>query len=324
MIYAERVYGKIEINEPVLLELINSPSVQRLKGVGHGAYFSKYFPYKEPSRFDHCLGVMVLLKKFGASIEEQVAGLIHDVSHTAFGHIIDFILGSGHLQNFQDNRHEEFIRRSGIPTILQKHGVDFNSILEEKNFPLLENKLPDICADRIDYSLRWLTYYPPAKDFAQEFIKIFLSSLRVNGNKWVITDLKTAKKFVNIFSQLNLEIWAGPSTAVMTVTLANLLKYSIEKHYITMKDLDLTESDVESKITPHLKSDNRLKVFFQRATHPHKFRDTQTTPDIQTSMKSRAIDPWVGEKRYSDLAPEYKPVLEKTLKPVQYSLKLVE
>ena len=36
----------------------------------------------------------MLLAKKGASLTEQIAGLIHDVSHTVFSHVIDRVVGN--------------------------------------------------------------------------------------------------------------------------------------------------------------------------------------------------------------------------------------
>ena len=53
-----------------------------------------------------------LLKKFGASTEEQIAGLIHDVSHSAFSHCIDYVLdeGSEKTHNHQDRIFATFVK----------------------------------------------------------------------------------------------------------------------------------------------------------------------------------------------------------------------
>ncbi len=85
MLITDALYGSFEI-DGVLEELILSERVQRLKGIHQaGASFlvnSKW----NISRFEHSIGVMLLIKKFGGSVEEQIAALLHDVSHTVFSH----------------------------------------------------------------------------------------------------------------------------------------------------------------------------------------------------------------------------------------------
>lgn len=91
MRYDDAIYGRNEITEPVLLDLMKSDAMQRLKGISqHGvtALLGITPPF---SRFDHSVGVMLLVRRLGASLEEQVAALLHDVSHTAFSHVIDFV-----------------------------------------------------------------------------------------------------------------------------------------------------------------------------------------------------------------------------------------
>jgi len=84
MIVNDKLYAKVEITSPVLLELIKSKSMQRLKKIAQHGIPNKYYHYAGGNRFDHCVGVMLLLKRLGTTEEEQVAGLLHDVSHTAF------------------------------------------------------------------------------------------------------------------------------------------------------------------------------------------------------------------------------------------------
>lgn len=119
MKYQDRICGTIEINEPVVLDLIESQSMQRMKGVDQHGYLEPYFPGTAYSRFEHSLGVFILLKKFGAPLLEQIAGLLHDVSHTVFSHVADYVFGngSGEKQNFQDTCFDEFIEKSEIPEI---------------------------------------------------------------------------------------------------------------------------------------------------------------------------------------------------------------
>ena len=69
------VYGKCEITEPVLVELIHSKPLQRLKGIMQSGARVYIFSNRDVTRYEHCVGVMLLLRKLGASIEEQIAGL---------------------------------------------------------------------------------------------------------------------------------------------------------------------------------------------------------------------------------------------------------
>ena len=115
----DHIYGYIKIEEPVLLELIDTPAMHRLKDINSNlsgklidGLWGNY------TRFEHCIGVMHLIKRFGGDIEEQVAGLLHDVSHTAFSHAMDFAFGSEEKQDFHEINFEKVVLNSQIPQIL--------------------------------------------------------------------------------------------------------------------------------------------------------------------------------------------------------------
>ena len=96
MIYKDKVYGDVVFKERILVDLINTDLMKRLKRVNQGGPFVLLRPDHEwrkfkTTRFDHSVGVCVLLKKFNSSLKEQIAGLLHDVSHTVFSHSLDFL-----------------------------------------------------------------------------------------------------------------------------------------------------------------------------------------------------------------------------------------
>ncbi len=97
MKYKDRIYGTTTITEPVIQELMQSEAMQRLKKVNqYGASFYR-FSHLTTNRFEHCVGVYLLLRKFNAVTEEQVAGLLHDVPHTVFSHVVDFVFGGSQV-----------------------------------------------------------------------------------------------------------------------------------------------------------------------------------------------------------------------------------
>jgi HD superfamily phosphohydrolase len=89
----DTIFGKIDEQNPVAIKLLNHDVVQRLKHIDQSGpliYISNEYPAY--SRYDHSLGVYALLKRYNVSTEEQIAGLMHDTSHTVFSHLADYIL----------------------------------------------------------------------------------------------------------------------------------------------------------------------------------------------------------------------------------------
>ena len=73
MRWHDRVYGDVAIEEPGLLELIACPTFQRLKGIRQAGPSALAYPFKNVTRFEHHLGVFLLLRRLGADRREQVA-----------------------------------------------------------------------------------------------------------------------------------------------------------------------------------------------------------------------------------------------------------
>jgi len=333
MKYHDRVYGKVEILTPVILEIINAPSLQRLKHIDQAGYRAGWVKpnadvaKQEHSRFAHSVGVYLLLKKFGASLEEQIAGLIHDVSHSVFSHCVDYALeaGSETEHNYQDRVFDEFVRKTEIPNILKKYGQDVEYILNEKNFPLKEKELPDLCADRIDYSLRTAVLF---EKISKEKVNYFLDNLTVENNNWVFKKPEMAKEYAELFLKLNREYYAGISSAVMLRTVGDYLKYALEKEYIEEKDLYSTDETVLSKIGRNLNNDRKLQLLFDRMNKKIEVKQDSNNYDARVFVKSRIVDPlckYQGNiRRISEIDEEWSNLLDKEAKPKEYFIKFAK
>lgn len=322
MKYADRVYGENEITESVILELINSPSFQRLKEIDQIGYFEPFFPGTTHSRFEHSIGVYLLLKRYGASVEEQIAGLIHDVSHSAFSHCIDYVLdvGSQKEHSHQDNVFGDFVRKSEIPEILDRYNIDLEYILDDKNFSLKEKDLPDLCADRIDYSFRTAIVFGDLIN-----VNIFLDNLFVENKRWVFKDFEVGKKYAKLFLKLNTDYYASLKSAVMFRTVGDYLRYAISKKYISESDLYTTDKFVLAKIEPYLRTDSELNLLFKRMNNRTGFKNDPDNYDCHVFCKSRIVDPFCynnGEiHKISEIEPNWGKIVEQELKPKEYFLK---
>lgn len=327
MKYQDKIYGEFEIEEPVIPDLIKCPSIQRMKGVDQHGHFEPHFPGTAYSRFEHSLGVFILLKKFGAPLIEQVAGLLHDVSHTVFSHVADYIFsnGSGGKQNFQDGCHQEFIEKTEIPEILKKYRIDYKDILDDSKFPLKERELPDLCADRIDYFLRDAE---AAKKTTVQEIREFIDDFTIIDNFWVFKNKDLAKKYAYLYLEMNTWFWAGIESATMFKTTGELMKYALKKKIIVKDDLFTTDKEVWAKIRTVAKKDGELKFLVDRADNKFKYKiGDQNDYDLCTMCKSRVVDPLFLDngllKRISEVDSEFLKLKEKHSKPKRYYIKFL-
>lgn len=226
MIIKDIVYGKCKVDEEVLIELIKSPTVQRTKFISQFGVPDKYYHKKNFSRFEHTIGVMLLLKRLGATLEEQVAGLLHDVSHFPFSHVMDWVLAESaeNSESLHDKLHHEFLVKTDIPKILEKYGFSFNRITNEENFLLLERESPNLCADRVDYSLREMAYN---EDIIA--IKRILCSIANFNGKLICLDKKTANLFARKFLMLQKTHWGGKQAVLGYHIFSYVIKYCLEK-----------------------------------------------------------------------------------------------
>jgi len=310
---SDKIYGRFTVTEPVLIELIKSKSLRRLKGIDNRGAWS--FHQSSPgslSRYDHSLGVMLLLKKFGADPEEQVAGLLHDISHTAFSHVADFVFGSHTTHDYQDKKLAQAFELQGINKILKKHKINPERILDEKNFPRLEKKLPDLCADRIDYTFR----DPWFKKITQENPKNILKNLAVIKNTWVFKNRIWAKKFASIYLKLDQQTWCTPLQTALYEILAQAIKLALAKKIITKKDLFTTDKILLAKLKQTKNKEILQKI--QQLRNLKVSRVNKNQADFYTKSKPRVVDPYFLAKaklvRLSSVDFNYKKMANGWLK----------
>lgn len=298
------VYGSENIEEPVLIDLINSEPLQRLKELNQYGMPDEYYHKRNFSRYDHSVGVMILLTRFGASLEERIAGLLHDVSHLAFSHVVDWVFGDPIKEDYQDNNHLDFIENSEIPQILKGFLVDYKYISHHKNFSLLEREIPDLCADRVDYSLREMT---------MDGLNVNNYSLNLlnRDGQIVFLDEKIAEQFARMFLILNNNHWAGAEARMRYYVLSEVLKRSIKTKIISKDDFYKTDQEIIDllRIEGDKEIQNNLDIL-RGGFCALEVNDG----GVLLPKKFRYIDPAVNcngfIKKLSEISREFKDLLE--------------
>lgn len=296
MIVKDRLYGNVRTKSGVITDLIQSTPVQRLKGIAQFGIPDNYYHVKNFSRYEHSVGVMLLLKRLGATEEEQVAGLLHDVSHTAFSHTIDWVVGDGDTEDFQDIQHESFVKRSEIPKILRKFGYSAERVIDYQHFGLLEKELPDLCADRIDYSLR---------EFPTSVVKLCVPALSVADGRIVFKNKRAALIFSRNYLKKQLDHWGGFEAVSRYRIFANMLRRALSEKIIDEADFWQNDNYLINK----LKRSNDKKIQGVLRLLENKSLTHLPKSNIVAYKKFRYVDPFIifkGELvRLSDIDKDF-------------------
>jgi HD superfamily phosphohydrolase len=239
MRWDDRVYGDVAIEEPAILDLIECPTFRRLKGVRQAGPSTLAYPFKSVTRYEHSLGVYLLLRRLGADRREQVAGLLHDVSHTAFSHAVDFIVAS-----VEQDHHERLkplmLDRPDLARALASLGCAPAEFYDDSIYPLLEQPLPRLCADRLDYFLRDGMACGVVSRGAADRI---LAHLAVHDSLIVLTDVDVAREAAGLFAVMNRDWWASDTEAFIYNEFADVIRAALDRGVLRPDDL-MTEDDL--------------------------------------------------------------------------------
>ncbi|HWO97350.1 MAG TPA: HD domain-containing protein [Bacillus sp. (in: firmicutes)] len=308
------IYGDFTL-EPILAELIYTKPVQRLKNIHQGGASYLVNPKWNVTRFEHSVGVMLLINKLGGSVEEQIAGLLHDISHTAFSHVIDFVLDNAE-QNFHEQIFEKTLMLSEIPSVLKKRGFELESILPIEKWSLLEQPLPLLCADRIDYTLRDLSMYNMISlDKASHFV----DTLRVIDQKICVESIDAAEWFVEAYYAEVIDFFLNPLNVYGYAMLTDVLKVAMNKQIIQFDDLLLDDLTVWKKLLDSRDDEVLSKI----SNLDKKVISDEEDYDIHQKKKVRIIDPLVlvGDSQLRKATDLSSKVIELNRKALEKSLK---
>lgn len=286
LIFEDPIYGSFNIDDAPILELVASYPMQRLRGVAQLGLGRKMVPADFPffSRYEHCIGCMLLLRKLGAGLEEQVAGLLHDASHTVFSHTIDVIFGDYSKSDYQDNTHAKYIRESGIADILERYGFDPDTVSALSDYHLLDNEMPKLCADRVDYTLRELYHGvdPSVVAFCEK-------GLVAHSDEIVFRSKEQAKTFGEKYIQCRDNNWANPKWALKVYLLADAIRIALDEGIIGKEDLYKEDRYVLEKME---RSGNaQIAGIMDVLNSDIVFETAESNPDYTLKAKRRYVDP---------------------------------
>lgn len=304
MIINDRIYGPVELTEPVLLDLLQTAAVRRLAGVYQHCVSALVDITSRTSRLEHSIGALLLVRQFGATLQEQIAALLHDISHTAMSHVIDYVYARHDAQSYHDEMKEWYVAQSDLPAVLRRHGYAWQDLLHEAAFSLLEQPAPALCADRLDYFLR------DGRDLGilagKEIATILRHLVAVNG-RIVVDDIAAARLLAYGYLAADEASWSNFREVGLYEVTAQALRVALARQVITTADLWGTDAALWQTL---LQSNEPTLRYYLRFVNDktHFVRDPSASTFTVTT-KIRTIDPDVLQAgqlvRYSTLDPAF-------------------
>ncbi|ATY65129.1 phosphoribosyl-aminoimidazole-succinocarboxamide synthase [Cordyceps militaris] len=298
----DEIYGEELVSEPVLVELLQSAEVQRLQGIcQHGVTgFLGITP--RVTRLEHSVGAFILVRRVGAALDEQVAALLHDISHTTLSHVIDHALSKPGEGSYHEVHKARYLKTTRLPDIVAKHGIS-QKVFEEELFPLVEMPSPQLCADRLDYALRdAVSFGKLAMEDAQKVV----SSLRAFPSATtarrllVLDDAEVALTLSRAYTTTDKDVWSNPAHIDMYERTGRVIGELVEA------------GSVEDKVLWQV-SDAEFWTMLRQAANPEQRRaierlETEGVPEddgleLPHCAKIRTLDPDVWQRGEKQPAP---------------------
>ncbi len=311
------IWGYEEMDNPLLEEVLASPTMERLKSIDQSGP-TRYFglaPYF--SRYDHCVGVWALLKRAGAPVQEQVAGLLHDASHTAFSHLADLLFKHDEVTHngcYQDSIHEWFLEQMKIPAITNNHGISLTMLNPDNHaYTALERPSPHLCADRIQYNIHTgVIFHRINQQDAQEIV----NDLHFEKGQWFFTTPAIARKFADLSVAFTRYVWGSEYNHAFYQLFTQAMQLALKDKLITKDEIHFgTDEKILKKL--QTSKNKTIKDILKRCENI--YAQFKAVPygkgECNFKPKCRAIDPLVriSKNKYKQLTaldPSFKKEFE--------------
>ncbi len=245
-VFRDPVQNYIHVQHQVILDLINTPEMQRLRRIHQLGVSNTVFQGAEHTRFTHSLGVYEIARQICDNFQENYpskvpgdglwndddrlvalcAALLHDIGHGAYSHTFEHIFNTDH---------EQFTRRiltdpsTGVNQVLREVSPDFPaevaSVIDHThpNQQVVQMISSQIDADRMDYLLR--DAYNTGTNYGLFDLTRILRVMRpyAGGIAFEPSGMHAVEDYIVSRFQMYQQVYFHPVSRSMEVILTNLL-----------------------------------------------------------------------------------------------------
>lgn len=250
-VFRDPVHNYIHVQHQVILDLINSREVQRLRRIHQLGTSSFTFHGAEHTRFSHSLGVYEIarricdifernfpIRKIGADgwddserLVVLCAALLHDIGHGAYSHTFEHIFQTNHEAITVDIITSPSTEVYQILNKIEEGFPEKVASVITKEYPnpqVVQMISSQIDADRMDYLLR--DAYFTGTEYGTFDITRILRLVRPykNGICFAINGMHAVEDYIVSRYQMYVQVYFHPSSRGMEVILQHLLNRAKE------------------------------------------------------------------------------------------------
>ena len=181
-----------------------------------------------------------MLAKLTHDKKATISALFHDIATPCFSHVIDYMNKDYDKQESTEKYHEKILQKeSYLKYLLSQDNLHLKDIINFKNYSIVDNERPKLCADRLDGII--LTSIGWTKNIELEDIDKIIDDITIcknenNENEISFNNKKIAKKVIDLSNSIDLYCHSKEDNYMMEL-LAKITKYAIDNKYIKYEDL---------------------------------------------------------------------------------------
>ena len=307
-----------------LTKYLELPVMQRLKGIGllcgtdWTSLYKNRFYY---SRYDHSLGVALIVWHFTRSKKQTLAGLFHDLSTPLFSHVADFRKGDALTQSITEEPNEAIIKNDrDLCSLLKSDGLRPEDVCDYHLYPVADNEIPQLSADRLEYM------FPSGMalegSWTMDEVRRVYNNLEVLKNEQGIDELgfssiKCAELYCYRFCMTGHVLQLNENKLTLSL-LAKITSMAIEERLLTEEEcMRLSEKEALERF--ETKGSEKLQKYYRTYRNMTSIEHLDTEPgegyfSVSLKVKQRYINPLVKVpggrvKRLSDVSKQSKKLI---------------
>jgi len=286
-----------------LEEYLDVPEMERLKGISmvsaceHTQLIKHKFFH---TRYEHSVGVALIVWHFTKNKKQTIAGLYHDISTPSFSHVVDYLHGDYEKQETTEALTQTVIKNSKeIMNLLNRDNIKLEEISDYHIYPIADNDSPKLSADRLEYTLSDGLVTQNAFDL--ESIERIYNDISILKNEEKEDEIgfntkKIAEEYIDRAS-IMWHLFSGNCENNMIMQFwTDILRKMAKEKYITEDDLyKYSEKEIVDKIKncPNSEINNAFNIFSntKRIGRSNKYIEDKYC--ISIKVKKRYTNPLV-------------------------------